>query len=148
MANVTEQDVISFLKERITKLQNELKKAQSALEVFTGSSMEEVDEPKTEELVRSAKSRRTSKAEKNSPVKALVVPEEFSPGLKLDRKVAYVLANYGPLFNTDIISKLQELEPEKDLEKLTKAIMVKLSSLHKAGRIKGAKEGRKFKYEL
>jgi len=145
MANVTEQDVISFLKQRITKLQNELKKAQSALDVFTGSSVEEVDEPVAEAVVREAKPSRGTRANK---VKTLSAPEEYNPDLKLDGKIAYVLANNGPSFNTDIISKLQEMEPEKDPEKLVKAVMVKLSSLHKAGRIKGAKEGRKFKYQL
>ncbi|MGV3705131.1 MAG: hypothetical protein ACO1NU_07095 [Arcticibacter sp.] len=148
MANVTEQDVISFLKERITKLQNELKKAQSALDVFTGSSIDEAEERMTEELVRPAKAGRASKASKSNSAKALVAPEEYSSNLKLDGKIAYILANNGPLFNTDIIAKLQEMEPEKDPEKLLKAVMVKLSSLHKAGRIQGAKQGRKFKYQL
>lgn len=148
MANVTEQDVISFLKQRITKLQNELKKAQSALDLFTGASVDEVNEPVTEEIVRGAKPGRTPKTNKTSAVKTLSAPEEYASGLKLDGKIAYVLANNGPSFNTDIISKLQEMEPEKDPEKLLKAVMVKLSSLHKAGRIKGAKEGRKFKYQL
>jgi hypothetical protein len=145
MANVTEQDVISFLKQRITKLQNELKKAQAALDLFTGSSVEEVEEPVAEAVVSEAKPSRATKANK---VKTLSAPEEYNPGLKLDGKIAYVLANNGPSFNTDIISKLQEMEPEKDPDKLVKAVMVKLSSLHKAGRIKGAKEGRKFKYQL
>lgn len=145
MANVTEQDVISFLEQRITKLQNELKKAQSALDLFTGSSVEEVDEPVDKTVVGEVKSTRAPKANK---VKTLSAPEEYNAGLKLDRKIAYILENNGPSFNTDIINKLQEMEPEKDPEKLLKAVMVKLSSLHKAGRIKGAKEGRKFKYQL
>lgn len=148
MANVTEQDVISFLKQRITKLQNELKKAQSALDLFTGANVGEVEEVLTEEIVPEAKSSRAPRKSKNSSVKTLSAPEEYTPGLKLDAKIAYVLANNGPSFNTDIINKLQELDPEKDPDKLFKAVMVKLSSLHKVGRIKGAKEGRKFKYQL
>lgn len=145
MANVTEQDVVNFLQQRITKLQNELKKAQSALDLFTGSTVEEGGEPVTEAIIKQAKPGRGPKTDK---IKTLSAPEEYNPGLKLDGKIAYVLATNGPSFNTDIISKLQELEPEKNADKLFKAVMVKLSSLHKAGRIKGAKEGRKFKYQL
>lgn len=145
MANVTEQDVVNFLQQKITKLQNELKKAQSALDLFTGSTVEEGGTPVTEAIIKQTKPGRGPKADK---VKTLSAPEEYNSGLKLDGKIAYVLANNGPSFNTDIISKLQELEPEKNADKLFKAVMVKLSSLHKAGRIKGAKEGRKFKYQL
>lgn len=148
MANVTEQDVISFLEQRITKLQNELKKAQSALDLFTGTNVDEVEEALTGNMVPEAKASRAARKNKNGSVKTLLAPEAYASGLKLDAKIAYVLANNGPSFNTDIISKLQELDPEKDPEKLFKAVMVKLSSLHKAGRIKGAKEGRKFKYQL
>ncbi|WP_407430063.1 hypothetical protein [Arcticibacter sp.] len=144
MANVTEQDVISFLKQRITKLENELKKAQSALDLFTEPSSEEPDEP----VAQTVKEAKPGRGTRTNKIKTLSVPEEYNPGLKLDGKIAYVLANNGPSFNTDIISKLQEMEPEKDPEKLVKAVMVKLSSLHKAGRIRGAKEGRKFKYQL
>ena len=154
MAKVTEQDVITFLKEKISTLSAELKRTQAALDAFSANSSPVAQAALTEEEApvkgrRGRKPGQTKSAqEKQDTVKSLDVPSEFNPGGKLDSKVAYVLANNGPLFNTEIIEKLKELEPEKDGVKLEKAVMVKLSALHKAGRIKGAKVGRKFKYEL
>lgn len=150
MAKVTEQDVIAFLKDKISTLHAELKKTQAALDAFSGipapaapvsASVSAGAEP--------AKSRRGRKPSvKKDIVRPLNAPSEFDPSAKLDGKIAYVLSQGSPLFNTEIIERLKELEPEKDPDKLGKAVMVKLSALHKAGRIKGEKEGRKFKYQL
>lgn len=149
MAKVTEQDVIIYLKDKLASLNAELKKTQAALNAFTGST-EEVPAAKpavsAEAPIKAKRGRKP--AVKKPAVKLLDVPEQFDAGAKLDSKVAYVLGNSGPLFNTEIIEKLKELEPDKDPDKLTKAVMVKLSALHKAGKIQGEKEGRKFKYQL
>ncbi len=148
MAKVTEQDVIAFLNDKITSLNVELKKTQAALEAFTTGPAPVAERPAISDNQISAKSKRGRKSSVKKEVKTLEAPAEFDKNGKLDGKVAYILASNGPLFNTDIIEKLKELEPEKDPDKLTKAVMVKLSALHKAGKIKGEKEGRKFKYQI
>lgn len=148
MAKVTEQDVITYLQEKVNSLQLELKKTQSALDAFIGTGDIEPFKGSDNSFDDNIKSRRGRKPNSSRAVKPLPATETFDPKAKLDGKIAYILSTNGPSFNTDIINKLQELEPEKNADKLSKAIMVKLSSLHKAGRIKGEKEGRKFKYEL
>ncbi len=146
MAKITEQDIIVFLKDKVESLKAELNKAQSALEAFTNSGVTAPSKAVAEPRVPSAP--RTRKTAPKKEVKAMVVPESYDEKLKLDSKIAYVLSQNGPLFNTEIIERLQGQEPDKDADKLSKAVTVKLSALHKAGRIKGAKVGRKFKYEL
>lgn len=149
MAKVTEQDVISYLKEKLASLTAELKKTQAALDAFTGHDSSPVGQVTEGTEEPSAKGKRGRKpTAKKPPVKPLDVPAEFDANAKLDSKIAFILSNYGPLFNTEIIERLQGLEPEKDPDKLSKAVMVKLSALHKVGKIKGEKEGRKFKYQL
>lgn len=149
MAKVTEQDVIAFLKDKIESLNSELKKTQAALDAFSGKAASAPREKAADpDAVTAPKRRGRKPTVKKDVVKPLDIPQEFDPSGKLDGKVAFVLSTSGPLFNTEIIEKLKELEPEKDPVKLEKAVMVKLSALHKAGRIQGQKEGRKFKYQL
>lgn len=150
MAKVTEQDVVAFLKDKIANLNAELKRTQAALEAFTTAGTTPPEKQAILESSAPARSKRGRKpsAARKEPVKTLEAPSEFDQSGKLDSKIAYVLASNGPSFNTEIIEKLKELEPGKDPDKLNKAIMVKLSALHKAGKIQGAKEGRKFKYHL
>lgn len=145
MAKVTEQDVILFLKNRVETLKAELDKAQAALDAF---SYIEKQTPADTAGVTAPKATRTRKAGPGKIVKALNVPETFAPGQKLEEKIAYILSQNGSLFNTEIIEKLQLLEPDKDPGKISKAVMVKLSALFKAQRLKAVKEGRKFRYEL
>ncbi|WP_069659827.1 hypothetical protein [Arcticibacter eurypsychrophilus] len=148
MAKVTEQDIIAFLKEKVSALQTELNKAQAALQAFTGSAPKANAKPTLDALVEKVKSVRGKKVLALKPSKPLAVPQEFNANDKMDKKLAYILSDIGAAFNTDVISKIQELEPEKDTDKLGKAVTVKLASLFKAGRIKGTKLNGKYKYEL
>lgn len=150
MAKVTEQDVITFLRDKISTLTAELKKTQAALDAFSGKATPvTANKPAVVESPEPVKSRRGRKpAPRKEVLKPLDVPEEFDSNGKLDSKIAFILSKNGALFNTEIIERLKELEPEKDADKLSKAVMVKLSALHKANRIRGEKEGRKFKYQL
>ncbi len=148
MAKVTEQDVIAFLRDKLAGLHAELKRTQIALEAFAAEPVPVVEKPAVPESQIPVKGRRGRKPSVKKEVKLLEAPLEFDTNGKLDSKVAYILSKNGPLFNTEIIEKLKELEPGKDPVKLAKAIMVKLSALHKSGKIKGEKEGRKFKYQI
>lgn len=152
MAKVTEQDVIIFLREKVAKLQLELQKTQAALDAFVGA---EAPQPASssevvEETPAAAPQRRRGRrpAPPKETVRSLDAPAEFLADDKLENKIAYVLSDIGPSFNTEIIERMKELEPGKDADKLGRSVMVKLSSLQKAGKIKGSREGRKIKYGL
>ena len=148
MAKVTEQDIITFLQEKVSALQNELNKAQAALEAFTGSAPKVNVKPTSDTSVEKVKSVRGRKAAVLKPSKPLPVPEEFNADDKMDKKIAYILSTQGASFNSDVVGKIQKLEPEKDADKLGKAVIVKLAALYKAGRIKAAKVNGKYKYEI
>ncbi|EOR94956.1 hypothetical protein ADIARSV_1917 [Arcticibacter svalbardensis MN12-7] len=148
MAKVTEQDIITFLQEKVSTLQIELNKAQSALESFSGSAPKANAKPASDTSVEKVKSVRGKKVPALKPSKPLAVPEQFNADDKMDKKLAYILSTLGASFNSEVVSKIQELEPEKDADKLGKAVIVKLASLFKAGRIKGTKLNGKYKYEL
>ncbi|WP_374163320.1 hypothetical protein [Arcticibacter sp. MXS-1] len=150
MAKVTEQDVIVFLKERVVKLQAELQKTQAALDAFSGTEQPAAPSPVAEEEVVMPKAARRGRrpASRKEVQKSLEAPAEFLASDKLENKIAYVLSDRGPSFNSDIIDRLKELEPEKDAEKLGRSIMAKLGALQRAGRIKGNREGRRVRYAL
>lgn len=145
MAKITEQDIVSFLEQRVSQLSAELNKAQLALQAlsqgdFTASS------PSVSKAVRNVEGE--AKVGKDKKVKPLVAPGSYGDHLTLEKKIAFILSQESPLFNVQIIEKLQAMETDKDPDKISKAVMVKLSSLYKANRIKAQKEGRKFQYEL
>ncbi len=152
MSKITEQDVISFLQEKLDRLNAEIKKTQAALEAFSENKPEAKKLSAIENIADepSVKGRRGRKPSvKGSISKPLSVPEEYDNNLRLDKKIGFILKEAeNPLNSTEIVARMQELEPDKDAEKLTKAVTVKLSSLYKSGKLTGNKDGRKLRYQL
>ncbi|MXV16063.1 BlaI/MecI/CopY family transcriptional regulator [Hufsiella ginkgonis] len=149
MPKVTEQDVVTFLEEKVQSLHAELKKAQELLQVFTGTlSATQTNAFKSPVLPLSGAKRGRKPRPAGADSAMIVAPAEFHPKAKMELKVAYALSQTGPAFKEEVTRVLNDLDPEADPKKLDKDVTVKLSSLYKKGRINAVREGRKYKYSL
>lgn len=160
MANVTEKDIINYLKEKIKFHQSESKKIETLLNAFTGNSTPQKQKQAKQEAVaevleapienKIAKKNKTAKkAQPSKTVKALAVPAEYKSDLSWNSKIAFAINALGEgVFNEDIASKIAELEPGLDATKITKQISGLLSVLKAKGSLKAERTGKKDKYSL
>jgi hypothetical protein len=121
---VTENDVLNLLINRVNTLKLKLKRAEEALAVFKG-----VENIKEEN-------------EKTAP------PLTYSSKYTWNKKILFVLSKIDSAYTVEIIKEIQLLEPKKDFKKLANLISVKLSTLLKKGIVKAERDGRRFKYKL
>jgi hypothetical protein len=164
MANVTEKEIISYLKEKIKSIQAEAKKYEDLLNAFNGSSTPTKSAKQTKEnlldaVLEEAEDASTTKASKKkadtkpakggkAAVKALEVPAEYSTDLGLSGKIAFALNEIGEGFGQDIAAAMAQYEPQSDAEKIFKQIASVLSNLKAKGVLTTVKEGRRDKYAL
>ncbi|MCH7400841.1 hypothetical protein ACFOUP_12740 [Belliella kenyensis] len=125
MSNVTEEEVIVFLKARREELLKELEKVETALNALGGLSIPAnyfYEEPE--------------------------IPNSYSEKLKMDKKILFALNQIGSGDKMDILAQLKILEPSLDVEKLEKSIAVRLSYLKNKNMIKWDKNGRSLTYHF
>ncbi|MGI4729289.1 MAG: hypothetical protein ACRYGB_12010 [Janthinobacterium lividum] len=164
MANITEKDIIVYLKEKIKSIQAEAKKYEDMLNAFNGASaatkpakqgkdslMEAVLEQAEEVSAKAPKKKVESKAPKapKTTTKTLGIPAEYTPELGLSSKIAFAINEIGGAgFGQEIATAMAQYEPQSDADKLFKQIASVLSNLKAKGALTTVKEGRKDKYSL
>ncbi|MGI4750146.1 MAG: hypothetical protein ACRYFB_05900 [Janthinobacterium lividum] len=164
MANITEKDIIIYLKEKIKSIQAEAKKYEDMLNAFNGASattksakqskdniMEAVLEQAEEVAVKAPKKKTETKPAKTPKpsTKILEVPAAYSPDLGLSSKIAFAINEIGGAgFGQDIANAMAQYEPQSDADKIFKQIASVLSNLKAKGVLTTVKEGRKDKYSL
>lgn len=163
MANITEKDIITYLKEKIKSIQAEAKKYEDLLNAFNGTSatskpakqskdslMEAVLEQAEEVSIKTPKKKAEPKAPKASKTtKMLEVPAEYTNELSYGAKIAFAINEIGGAgFGQDIANAMAQYEPQSDADKIFKQIASVLSNLKAKGALTTVKEGRKDKYSL
>lgn len=165
MANVTEKEIINYLKEKIKTIQAEAKKYEDLLSAFSSTStptksakqskdnimeavLEQVEEPAVKTPKKKADTK-PAKSTKASSAKVLEVPAEYSTDLSLSGKIAFAITEIGGAgFGQDIAAAMAQYEPQSDADKLFKQIASVLSNLKAKGALTTVKDGRKDKYSL
>ena len=163
MANVTEKEIIGYLKDKIKSIQAESKKYEDLLNAFSGTSAPSKSAKQTKENLldavleqaedtsaKSSKKKADTKPAKGgkAAAKALEVPAEYTADLGLSAKIAFALNEIGEGFGQDIANTMAQYEPQSDAEKLFKQIASVLSNLKAKGVLTTSKEGRRDKYSL
>lgn len=162
MANVTEKEIIGYLKEKIKTIQSEAKKYEDLLSAFSSSAPTKAAKQTKENLLDAVleraeeapaktpkkKEAKPAKAGKASATKMLEVPAEYSQDLSLGGKIAFALNEIGEGFGQDIANAMAQYEPQTDGEKLFKQIASVLSNLKAKGALTTVKDGRRDKYSL
>ena len=145
MAKITEQDVVSFLKEKEQRLSDELNRINEALKALASDPVEQEQKGNRPDLKQPKPVRLKAKKGRKGPLQAV---KKFDPKGTLDSKIAFALSQTGPVFKEDIVQSIAELQPELDADKLKWAVMQRLSFLNRKGLINGVKDGRKHRYSL
>ncbi len=164
MANVTEKEIITYLKEKIKTIQAEAKKYEDLLNAFSGTSNPTKSAKQTKDNLLDAvleqaedvpaatkpgkKKAEAKPAKSKSATKNLEVPAEYTPDLSLSSKIAFALNEIGEGFGQDIAASMAQYEPQTDADKLFKQIASVLSNLKAKGSLTTIKEGRRDKYML
>ncbi len=162
MANVTEKEIVAYLKDKIKSIQAEAKKYEDLLSAFNGSATPSKAAKQTKDNLLSAaieeaeetpakapkKKADTKPAKASKAPKALEVPKEYTPDLGLSGKIAFALNEIGEGFGQDIANAMAQYEPQSDGDKLFKQIASVLSNLKSRGLLTAVKEGRRDKYSL
>lgn len=163
MANVTEKEIVGYLKEKIKSIQAEAKKYEDLLNAFSGSTpsksakqtkdsiLESVIEQAEDAPAKTTKKKaeaKPAKSAKSAAAKSLEVPTEYNADLSLGGKIAFALNEIGEGFGQDIANAMAQYEPQSDADKLFKQIASVLSNLKAKGALTTVKEGRRDKYKL
>ncbi|QNL50623.1 soluble adenylyl cyclase-like protein [Olivibacter sp. SDN3] len=143
MEQVTQQQVIAFLKQRQRQLSEELRSIEMTINSILGG--QSVSSPS---YGSGTFGREEDFPRRKKVIKALVPQEEFNPNSKLDQKISYALTQIGSGYKDDILAVLNKAQPEADPYKVEKAVAVRLSYLLKNEFIDGVKHGRSYKYSL
>ncbi|SIS86361.1 hypothetical protein [Belliella pelovolcani] len=129
MDNISEEEIIRFLKTKREALIQELEKLDVALNAMTGVDFNSI--PKSIDSLQEGS-----------------IPDHYSSKLKLDKKILFALKEMGKGDKSEIIQKIQQLEPKSDISKLENSISVRLSYLKNNNIIKADKNGRSLSYFL
>lgn len=163
MANVTEKEIIVYLKEKVKSIQAEAKKYEDLLSAFNGAAapskstkqtkdkiMDAVLEEAQESTTKTSKKKETKTGKSGRPAapKTLEVPSDYSTDLSLGGKIAFSLNEIGSGFGQDIANTMAQYEPQTDGDKIFKQIASVLSNLKAKGALTAVKEGRRDKYSL
>jgi hypothetical protein len=162
MANVTEKEIIAYLKDKIKTIQAEAKKYEDLLNAFNGSATSSKSAKQTKdnllgaviEEAEDAPAKAPKKKAEGKPAKAgkapkaLEVPKEYTSDLGLSGKIAFALNEIGDGFGQDIANAMAQYEPQSDGDKLFKQIASVLSNMKAKGLLTTVKEGRRDKYSL
>ncbi len=164
MANVTEKEIIGYLKEKIKTIQSEAKKYEDLLSAFSSSApskaakqtkenlldavLEQAEDAPAKTPKKKEKEAKPAKSGKTPSAKMLEVPAEYSQDLSLGGKIAFALNEIGEGFGQDIATAMAQYEPQSDPDKLFKQIASVLSNLKAKGALTTVKDGRRDKYSL
>ncbi|QNL49683.1 soluble adenylyl cyclase-like protein [Olivibacter sp. SDN3] len=141
--NITEKQVVSFLKQRQQQLLDELKSIEVTINAIAQTKSASSNDRFQMDIDGSV-----SLKPKKKNVKSLVPQESFNPNSKLDQKISYALTQIGTGYKDDILEVLNKAQPEADPYKVEKAVAVRLSYLLKNDFIQATKHGRSYKYSL
>jgi len=140
--NLTERQVVDFLKQRQQQLKEEIKSIDITINAIMQKRYASLnltdDEDDHEEDPR---------RKKNIP-KPLAPQPTFNINSKLDYKISYALTQLGAGYRDDILEVIHKAQPEIDPYKVEKAVAVRLSYLLKNEFIQAKKHGRSYKYSL
>jgi hypothetical protein len=165
MANITEQDIINHLKQKIEFYEHESKRLQGLLSAFTNSSIIEFNgkaklkgsdgdlAPASKARQINPRGKRKTKEEQQLKEpelaeKTIDVPEKYTDDLTINAKVIFALKEIGSGFNEDIANAMAQYEPKSDAKKISKQISGVLSALKTRGQVRAEKAGRKDKFSL
>ncbi|WP_158825396.1 hypothetical protein [Mucilaginibacter lacusdianchii] len=168
MANVTEQDIIDHLKEKIKFYQKEAKRLENLLTAFVSDSntpksrkakLEAVDEAidplpakeETKSTARKAKPAAPIAVTEEEPAlqpSSLEIPTKYTDSLPLEARIAFALNEIGSGFSDDIANTMAQYEPKSDAKKLSRQITGPLATLKERGQVNAEKDGRKERYSL
>ncbi|MCH7399399.1 hypothetical protein MM236_15460 [Belliella sp. DSM 107340] len=129
MGEVSEEEIIMFLKSKRESLKQELEKVEVALNAITGTDFSTANYSFTPTIDKE-------------------IPNSYSSKLKMDKKILYALNEIKSGDKQDILNHLQVLEPKIELKKIEKSISVRLSHLKNNNIIKSDKNGRSLTYFL
>lgn len=122
---MTDDFIISQLKEKEIRLVAELNKVRLALDAFLNQNKDEVPDIVSE------------------------IPKEYSADLTYSNKILFILHRHNEaMLVSDIAEAIHQREPTLDNEKLQKNISYNLSMLAKYAKIKKHPFNRKIKYSL
>jgi len=138
--NITEKQIIEFLKQKRISLLEELHKTDTALRAL---GIEEQNFSDSIEHLRI-----NSGHPKRSHLSPLSKIQDYKTDLKLDEKIAFALTHLKYGTKKEIIDYLLQTDPELDPKKLENNLAVRLSSLLKDNQIDGNKKGRTYSYHL
>ena len=155
MANVTEKDIIDHLREKIKFHEKEVKRIESLMSAFMGTSGSAKGTKVKAEAISEANEPLPSKSGKKASkpglgqatVKPLVAPDEYKDSLTLNEKIAFALKEIGSGYNEEI-AKYIAGKTGADEKKVSKQISGVLSALKTTGKVKTTKDGRRDKYVL
>lgn len=154
MPDITEQDIIDHLEDKIQFHYSEAKRIENILLAFkTGGEYEERRPGASEKIKLKSRGTHDFRAigiqdTKIKKRKAVEIPEAFSSGLKLNSKVIFALNIIKSGFVEDIANKIAELQPELDAIKVKTQISGVLSSLKTKGVLEAKKIGRKDRFTI
>ena len=129
MGEVSEEEIVIFLKSKRESLKQELEKVEVALNAITGADFSTPNYSFTPNIDKE-------------------IPNSYSSKLKMDKKILFALNEIKSGDKQDILNQLQVLEPKIELKKIEKSISVRLSHLKNNNIIKSDKNGRSLTYFL
>jgi len=168
MPNITEKDIVEYLKQQVAFHQQEAKRFETLLNGFTTAAPAPL-KPKNENIASAQPSKvgetkaqpapKNTDAEKEKtntednndatePVKPIDIPAKYSDDLAVELKIGFALREIGSGFIEDIANTMAQYEPKTDAKKISRQITAPLADLKEAGQIKIEKFGRKDKYSL
>ncbi|WP_342647102.1 hypothetical protein [Mucilaginibacter sp. CSA2-8R] len=168
MPNITEKDIVEYLKQQVTYHQQEAKRFETLLNGFTVSvpaSPKNKNEttaapqplkpggakspaPKTPADAPKEESPAEEQTSVAEPAQPIDIPVKYSDDLPVNQKIVFALKEIGSGFTEDIANAMAQYEPKSDAKKLSRQITVPLNELKEAGHIKIEKIGRKDRYSL
>jgi len=137
--NITEKQIIEFLKQKRISLIEELHKTETALRAL---GVDDEHSKYTQDNFLYSQPRNKT----NLP--PLNKISEYKADLKLDEKIAFALTHLKYGTKKEIAEFLLHTDSTLDVKKLENNIAVRLSSLLKENQIDGNKKGRTYSYHL
>ncbi|MFD0791990.1 hypothetical protein ACFQZX_00095 [Mucilaginibacter litoreus] len=150
MPNVTEKDIIDFLENKVVYHNREIQRIRDILSALSGSYIENTEnanqslENISAEMLRTENDRTVFRA----VVKPLIVPDNYRSQLPMSLKISYVLDKINAGMKDDIANYIVSLQPDLQLDRLTKHLSTVLSELKSKSLLSAVKEGRKYRYSL
>ncbi len=168
MPNITEKDIVEYLKQQVAFHQQEAKRFETLLNGFAGTAPAAPrgknenaavpQSPKANEAKAPASKtpavapKEESPAEEQTnvaePAQPIDIPAKYSDDLPANQKIAFALREIGSGFSEDIANAMAQYEPKSDAKKLARQITAPLAELEEAGQVKVEKVGRKDKFSL